>query len=152
MTHNRIKLLPATINNDYYGRRVALYFFGLMTVVTVARSLVHVLAPDGGAQSIATIPLDAFTEKGAAAVVHLFALWGLSQLILGLLYALTLWRYRALIPLWYGLAVVEYGVRWALTWWKPVETSGTAPGAVGNYVLVPVLAVMLALSLSPRRD
>ena len=149
-----MNLLPGTIDNEYRGSRVALAFFVLLTIVTVARSVVHIIAPDGGAQSIATIPLDSFTANGAATVVHLFALWGLSQLIVGLLYVVALLRYRSLIPLLYLLALVEYAVRLVLTWVRPIETVGTAPGGIGNYVLVPVIAGMLWLSLrrpsSPR--
>ena len=144
-------LLPETISGEYHGSRLALYFFYVLTAVTVVRSIVHIVAPDGGAQSIATIPLDAFTANGAATVIHLFALWGLAQLIIGVVYVLAALRYRALIPLLYLLAVIEYGVRLVLTWWKPLETDGTAPGAVGNYVLVPLLVLMLVLSLVPRR-
>jgi hypothetical protein len=142
-----MSLLPKTMDNAYRGSRIALYFFVLMAVVTVARSLIHIVAPDGGAQSIATIPLDSFTANGAATVIHLFALWGLSQLIVGLLYVLALLRYRALIPLLYLLALVEYATRLVLTWIKPIEIAATAPGGVGNYILVPVLAAMLWLSL-----
>lgn len=142
---------PHTIS-EYRGRLVSLYFFVLLTAVTLVRSLIHIIAPDGGAQSVATIPLDAFTDNGVAVVVHLFALWGLSQLVVGVLYLVALLRFRGLIPLLYGLAIVEYGVRLLLTFLKPIETTGTAPGAVGNYVLLPLLAVMLWLSLSRRRN
>lgn len=141
------RLFPKRISNDYSGSRIAFWFFVLMTVVTIARSVVHIVAPDGGAQSIATIPLDAFSSNGAATVVHLFGLWGISQLVVGVVYALALVRYRSLIPLLYLLAVAEYLARLALAWAKPIETVGTAPGAIGNYLLPPVLLVMLVLSL-----
>ena len=147
-----MRLLPATIGNEYRGSRVALIFFVFMAVMTVARSLIHIVAPDGGAQSIATIPLDSFTANGAATVIHLFALWGLSQLIVGIVYVVALLRYRSLIPLLYLLALVEYATRLVLTRMKPIEIAGTAPGGVGNYILIPVLAVMLWLSLRRRPD
>ncbi len=41
-------------------------------------------APDGGAQSIATIPLDSYTANGADTVILIFSYWGLSQLIIGI--------------------------------------------------------------------
>ncbi|MFW5689776.1 MAG: hypothetical protein ACOC1U_09400 [Spirochaetota bacterium] len=142
-------VFPREATNTYRGRRIALWFFVLFTVVSVIRALVHMAAPDGGAQSIATIPLDDFTTNGAAATVHLFALWGLSQFIVGLLSALALVRYRSLIPLFYLLAIVEYAARLVFTGVKPIEIAGTAPGAVGNYVLVPLLLVMFLLSIAP---
>ena len=149
---DRVRVLPATVTNEYRGSRVAFWAFVALTALTLLRSVIHVVAFDGGAQSIATIPLDSFGPNGAAAVVHVFGLWGLSQLVVGILYVLALARYRSLIPLFYLLAIVEYAVRLLLTLVKPVETAGTAPGAVGNYVLIPILGTMLWLSLRrPRR-
>ena len=140
-------LFPKTITNNYRGAPIAKWVFVAITVLTIGRSLAHILLPDGGAQSIATIPLDDFTANGAAAVIHIFALWGLSQLMFGLLYALVLWRYQALIPLMWLFIMIEYGGRLLLTFAKPFEIVGTAPGAVGNYVFIPLALIMLVLSL-----
>jgi hypothetical protein len=147
----RVRLLPRSLDNTYRGSHIAVGFFILLTAVTVVRSLIHIVAPDGGAQSIATIPLDSFTTNGSAALVHLFALWGLSQLIIGIVYVVALLRYKSFLPLLYLLAIVEYAVRLALTVAKPFEVSGTAPGGVGNYMMVPVLILMFVLSLMRRR-
>ena len=147
----RQHLFQGLTGNYFSGNRIALFFFGFLTAVTIVRSLIHIIAPDGGAQSIATIPLSSFTPNGAAAVIHLFALWGLSQLLMGLVYLLALVHRRTLIPLLYFLGILEYGFRLLLTILKPMEITGTAPGAVGNYLLVPVLIIMLILSLLPNR-
>jgi hypothetical protein len=145
------KLLPQPITNHYRGAPVAKWVFALLTVITIARSLAHILLPDGGAGSIATIPLDSFTTNGAATVVHIFALWGLSQLLFGLLYIVVLWRYQGLIPLMYLFILVEYVGRLLLAWAKPIVTDGTAPGAIGNFVLIPLALLMLALSLREEK-
>ena len=144
-------LLPERVTNEYFGARIALYFFCALTALTLVRSVLHIVLPDGGARSIATIPLDTFTANGTDAVIHLFALWGLSQLVIGILYVIVLVRYRSLIPLCYLLAIAEYGVRLLLTFAKPFDVAGTAPGAVGNYVLIPILAFMYRLSLTSAR-
>jgi len=115
-------------------------------MVTVGRSLIHLFAADGGAQSIATISLTSYSEAAAATVVHIFALWGLAQLLMGFVYVVVAWRYQALIPFMYALLLLEYAMRIVVGRMKPVVLLGTAPGAVGNYVLVPVLIVMLALA------
>jgi hypothetical protein len=70
---------------------VAKWVFVLLTVMTIGRSLIHIFLPDGGASSIATIPLDDFTQDGSDAVIHIFAQWGLSQLLFGLMYVIVLW-------------------------------------------------------------
>ena len=145
------RLFPKPLDNDYRGHPLALWVFFPITLLTLGRSLLHIFLADGGAQSIATIPLDTMTRNGAAAVILIFALWGLSQLLLGLLYVVVLWRYRALLPLMYVLLIVEYVGRFALGRWKPMETLDAPPGATGNYVLVALAVTMLALSLRPGR-
>lgn len=143
-------LFPRRIDNDYQGHPIALWLFFPVTLITIGRSLIHVFRDDGGAQSIATIPLDTFTQGGASVVILIFALWGLSQLLLGLFYVVVLWRYRALIPLMYLLLIVEYVGRLALGAWKPIETLETPPGAIGNYVAGTLGIAILWLSLRRR--
>ena len=147
------KLFPKTVDNQYRGMTVARWIFVAMTIVIVGRSLAHIFLPDGGAQSIAPIPLDAFPPIAASVIIGMFAYWGLSQLLLGLLYVLVLWRYQSLIPLMWFSLFVEWTGRFLLgRFYKPIETVGTAPGAVGNH-FAPVLAIiMLALSLRERKS
>ena len=80
------KILPSQVDNAYSGHRLSLVFFYFITLLTICRSCVHIFAGDGGAQSIATIPLDAFTQGGAEGVIFLFAQWGIAQLMIGLIY------------------------------------------------------------------
>lgn len=141
------RLLPRSIDQGYRGHPLALWVLVLLTLMSLGRSLVHIFFEDGGAQSIATIPLDSFTPNGAAAVVTIFAMWGLSQLLLALVYVVVLWRYQALIPLVYLLLVAEWGGRLLIGLGKSVETVERPPGAVGNVVFPLVGLVMLALSL-----
>ncbi|MCH2046390.1 MAG: hypothetical protein MK212_19910 [Saprospiraceae bacterium] len=147
-----MKVLPKQINDHYKGRKIALYFFYLFTVMTVVRSLIHMFASDGGAQSIATIPLDTFSEEGASVVVLIFSLWGLSQLIMGVFYVIVSWRYKALIPLMYVFIFFEYLMRLLLGFLKPIVTTGTAPGGVINYVFVPLAAILFVLSISEKKS
>ena len=135
----------------YKGQALAKWMFILLTAVTLFRSLEHVFAADGGAQTIATIPLDTYPANAAAAVILIFSLWGLSQLLIGLIYIVVLWRYPGFIPFMYLLLIVEYGMRIYLGMVKPIETAGTAPGGVANYIILPFAAVMLALALWPLR-
>jgi hypothetical protein len=145
-----MKMFPKQLNNDYRGSLIAKWVFVLLTAVTLVRSLIHMFSPDGGAQSIATIPLDSFTSDGASAVILIFSLWGLSQSLIGFIYTVVLWRYQALIPFMYLLIIVEYTMRIVLGVLKPIETVGTAPGAVGNFIIVPLAVIMLFLSLRDR--
>ncbi len=141
------KLSPKTIDNQYRGMSIAKWVFVAMTILTVGRSLAHIFIADGGAQSIATIPLDEFTISSATVIIGMFAQWGLTQLMFGLLYVLTLWRYQSLIPLMWLFIFVEWTGRLLLGFYKPFETVDTAPGAIGNLIF-PILAlIMLILAL-----
>ncbi len=143
-------LFPSPITNKYRGAAIAKWFLAVLTIFTIARSLAHILLPDGGAQSIATIPLDSFSPNARAVVIHIFALWGLSQLLFGLFYAVVLWRCKSLIPLMYVFILIEYTVRLLLTFTKPMEIVGTAPGAIGNYLMIPLGMIMLILALGAK--
>ena len=144
---DRIKLLPETIDNQFRGMKVAQYAFLVITIATIVRSLIHVFASDGGAQSIATIPLGSYPADAAATVILMFSLWGLSQLLMGIVYLIVYFKYQSLISAMYVLVIVEYTMRIVIGQMKPIVTSGTAPGSIGNWVMVPVCAVMLVLSL-----
>ncbi len=141
-------VLPSEANNNYRGHPASLYFFILITTVTVLRSLAHILLPDGGAESIATIDIDV---GGREVIILIFAYWGLSQLLLGLFFILVIIRYRNLIPLMYILIFLEYTLRLIIGQFKSIETQGTAPGAIGNLIL-PVIAVIFFLLSIKSQD
>ena len=147
------KLFPKTVDNQYRGSAIAKWLFVAITIHAVVRSLTHIFLPDGGAQSIATIPLDAFSPGAASVIVGLFAYWGLSQLLFGLVFVLVLWRYQSLIPLMWVVMFIEYTGRLLIGgFYKPFETVSTAPGAVLNHIF-PVLAlIMLVLSLKEQKN
>ena len=145
------KLFPKTVDNRYRGVPIAKWAFVAMTILTIVRSLAHIFLPDGGAQSIATIPLDAFSSDASTVIIGMFAQWGLTQLMFGLLYVLVLWRYQSLIPLMWLFIAFEWSGRLLLGFVKPFEIVDTAPGAIGNLIF-PILAlVMLVLALKERR-
>ena len=141
-------LLPKQIDNTFSGKKISLWFFYLVTAVTLWRSQHHMFSADGGAQSIATIPLDTYTPAASSTIVGVFALWGLSQLIIGFIYLMACIRYKALIPMLYLLGIVEYGIRaFYIGGSKPIETVGDAPGALINLPFMLVFTVMLVLAL-----
>jgi len=141
------RILPRIVDNNYRGHKIALWFYYLITAVTIVRSLIHMLKDHGGAQSIATIPLDRYTDAGAATVILIFSYWGLSQLMFGIIQFIVSLKYKSLIPLMYLLLILEWTGRLLIGIWKPIETSGQAPGGIGNMVLPFVCLVMFFLSV-----
>ena len=100
-----------SLDNQFPGHKIALYVFYALTALTLWRSQHHLFEHDGGAQSIATIPIDTYSSSAAETVIGIFGLWGLSQLIISLIYLLAAIRYRALIPFLYVLFTFEYAMR-----------------------------------------
>lgn len=111
-------------------------------------------AADGGAQSIGSVTLDQFSQGGADSVVTVFGLWGMEQLVIGLIAIVILLRYKALIPMMALVYVVEYAGRFAVPLYTPgLVTAHTPPGAMADNILVPLALVMLVLSLrEPKKD
>ena len=60
---------------------------------------------------------------------------------------MLLLRYRGLTPLVLLVFVLEPLLRGLAGSLKPIESVGTAPGAALNWVVVPVMVVLLILSL-----
>lgn len=146
------KLLPERIDNTYRGHKLALWFFALVLLMKVGISLGTIFNGYFAASSADGIPLDTFTPAGARAVVSLFALWGLSQLMICLLCILVLLRYRAMIPFMFGLLLVEQLSRKVILQIMPIVTAGTSSGSAINLVLLAMMVIGLALSLWTRAE
>jgi hypothetical protein len=143
------KILPKEINNKFPGYKFSEYAFLGLTIITVARSLAHMFLPDGGAESIATIDL---SIEGADVIVAMFAQWGLSQLLMAVLYIVVFFRYKNMIPLMYIIIIAEYSGRIGMGLLKPFETLGTAPGAIGNFIIVPLAIILFIFAIiEPKR-
>jgi hypothetical protein len=134
--------------NDYRGSRWVVVAMALWAVLLTARSLIHMFASDGGAESIATIDV---SVEGGDNLVALFAQWGALQLLLAGIVWVVVLRLRALIPFTALLLVLEPPLRTAMGAMKPVETVGTAPGAALNGVALIPLVVLLVLSITTIR-
>jgi len=137
------RLLPLDPAN-YRGPALALWVTAAYLVASTARSLIHLFAADGGAHSIATIDI---RVSGGSNIIAIFGQWGAIQLLLaGLLWVLLL-RYRGLLPLVILTLLLEPLLRQLSGLLKPLQTTGTAPGAAFNLAVVPLLAALLYLAL-----
>ena len=137
-------VLPARADNCFPGKKPALYVFAVLAAAGAVRSLIHVFAPDGGAGSIAGMDLPA---GGAGGIVFAFALWGTAQLVYAVIQLTVAIRYRSLVPFLYLLLIFETLLRMLVGHLKPAPFLHTPPGAIGNYVVLPLAAAMFALSI-----
>ncbi|MBZ5522316.1 MAG: hypothetical protein LAP21_08765 [Acidobacteriia bacterium] len=141
------RIFPELIDNHYRGHKFALWLFYPITFMEVAISLTAIFARDGGAQSADGIPLNTFGSGGAEAVIGVVAILGLARLLLGSLFVLALFRYRAMIPLMYVLRLLEYLGHKGIGWMKPIVRAGTPSGSYITAGLFTLCFIGLVLSL-----
>jgi hypothetical protein len=137
-------IFPKSANNNYNGYNIAKYVFLFIIFFTLARSCIHLFAPDGGAGIIAG--LDTSGEMGQK-LISIFSMWGLSQLLIGFFFIIVYLRYQNLISFCYLILIIEYAGRITIGFFKPVITMHTPPGAIGNYLLIPLSILMFILSI-----
>jgi hypothetical protein len=139
-------LLPVAADNTVHGMRLPVYFFAVIAILSTIRSCIHLLAPDGGAGSIAGMDL---SVSGANGIIFAFALWGSAQLVYAIMQLAVAFRYRSLVPFMYLLLILETLLRMFVGHFKPATFRHRPPGAIGNYVMLPLAILMLVLSFIP---
>jgi hypothetical protein len=140
---NESRLLPRA-PTEYQGSRIAVYVLALFALVGTVRSFIHMLAPDGGAGSIAGI---AIGVEGGTNIIAIFGQWGASQLILAIFSWLAFLRYRFLVPFMLLTVLIEQLLRIAVGWVKPLVVASPPPGAIGSFIAIPLALIALLLSL-----
>jgi hypothetical protein len=141
------RLFPK-IDQDYTGPAIPFYFLVLIAAASTVRSLIHMFAPDGGAQSIAGIEINV---DGGRNLVAMFAQWGGCQLLMALLYWVVIARYRWLTPLMLAVVMLEQFIRLGCGTLKPLEVATAPPGGIVTRFLLPICVVMFLWSLRATR-
>ncbi len=146
------RILPDKASNNYSFNKAIIYFFWAISALTIVRSLIHLLAADGGANSIAGIIVFSGTPDPNQVLYFVFSLWGLSQLLMGIFYIIVAVRYKNLIPLMFLFLSFEYSMRIVLgKLLKPlpeVYFTGTVPGEIGNYFLLPLALTLFVWAVA----
>ena len=135
------KLIPETIENKIPSNKFVYYFCWLLVGFSFFRSLEHIFAEDGGAESIAGIPLSSYSPEAANNIVSIFAQWGFSQLVLACILLLVVLKMRELIPLILLIIALENILRGAVALYKPLILVDASPGAVSPIIGLVTLVV-----------
>ena len=128
------KLIPKTIENNIPSNKFVYYFCWLLVGFNLFRSLEHIFAEDGGAESIAGIPLSSYSSEAANNVVSIFAQWGFSQLVLACILLFVVLKIRELIPLMLLIIALENILRVGIGFYKPLILSADPPGALSPLI------------------
>ncbi len=135
------RLFPRQADNCFEGHRAALWLLGLFVALKLVVSINSILNTASVAAGADGFPLESYGGDGARAVLMLFALDAVGQLMLALIGLAALVRYRAMVPFIYLLAVLEQVGRRAVIEGYAIERAGQ-PDAV-SYVIFAVLALLV---------
>ena len=151
------KIFPARFDNQFPGCPPGLWLFVPVVLVKLAIGSNSLFNTRFVAETVDGIALSRFPSEAASAVTAFFAIWGMGQVILALLGLLALLRYRAMIPFFYLLMVIEQVGRSSVFLIHPAaQMAGPAlaPSRASptdmNAVMLIVLIIGLALSIAPR--
>lgn len=141
------RILPQSVDNNYRGHKLALWFFALLLLMHLAMSLNCIFNGYFVAASADGVPLDAFPPAAVQAVLSLFATWGVEHFFIWLLGILVLVRYRSLIPFMFAFLLLEDLARKTTLSLLPMARTGAGPGFLINFLFLAFMGVGLALSL-----
>ena len=132
-------------NNSYSGSKISLYYLVLLSCMFTFRGVVHYFLPDGGSGIIAGIPLKTYPEGAAQSIITGFGIYGIYHLMEAVLAWLTIFRWRALIPIFLLFVGINQLMGIILLTMKPLPV--IPPGQIGVYLLFPITLVAFLLSI-----
>ena len=144
------KLFPQPIDNTYSGSKIALWLFGLIVFVHIIQSVMVIVNGHMVAQSADGIPLENYPAAAAQTILAIFMVSSLRRLIISLICAVVLFRYRSAVPLMFVVLGLSYLGGQVILQFVPIVRVGTPPGVVMNLIMFGLTIVGLALSLWRR--
>jgi len=143
-------LFPATIDNNYRGRKLALWLFSVILLLKIVMSVNSIFNGYSVATAADGIPLDTYPTDAAQTILSLWAVLGLSRFMLCLICLLALIRYRSMVPLMFALLLLEQLSRYLILQRIPIIRTGSPPAGYINLILLALMIAGLPLSLWRR--
>jgi hypothetical protein len=144
------RLFPQRLDNTYRGYKIALVLIGLVLAVRALQSILIIVNGHSIAQSADGIPLETYPAAAAQTIVAIFAIASLNRLIISLIGAMVLVRYRSAVPLMFVVLGLTYVGSQIISRFIPIVRVGTPPGVYMNLLLFAMTIVGLGLSLFDR--
>ena len=144
------KLFPQPIDNKYSGSKIALWLLGLIVFVHTLQSVLVLANGYSIAQSADGIPIETYPADAAQTILALFMTATLRRLIISLICAVVLFRYRSAVPLMFVVLGVSYLAGQVIFQFVPLVRVGTPPGVIMNLIMFGFTIIGLVLSLWRR--
>lgn len=146
------KLLPQPIDNRYSGSKIALWLFGLIVLVHILQGVMIIIDGHSIMQSADGIPLETYPAAAAQTIMAIFEVSSLRRLIISLICAVVLFRYRSAVPVMFVVLGISYLGGQVIFQFLPIERVGSSPGLIINLIMFAMMIIGLALSLWSRGD
>jgi hypothetical protein len=144
-------VFPRTIDNTYRGRQPALWIFGLLVLMRLVIGINSIFNGWAVLTTADGIPLDTYPAGAAQTIVSLWALLGLSRVVLSVLCLTVLIRYRGLIPFLFVLFLLAHLAGELISRYLPLARTGAPPASIINFTFLLLTILGLLLSVWRRR-
>jgi len=144
------RLFPQPIDNRYSGSQIALWLLGLIVFVHILQSVLAFVNGQWIAQSADAIPLETYPAAAAQTILAIFTVSAFRRLIISLICAVVLFRYRSAVPVMFVVLGLSYLGGQIIFQFIPIVRVGAPPGAVMNLIMFGLTVVGLTLSLWTR--
>jgi hypothetical protein len=148
------RLFPKQVDNaSYRGHWLAIWLLVPIVLMKLAQNTASLVMSRNILTTVDRVPLDNYSAAAADTVIMMFALLSVYGLVIHLVAAVALIRYRALIPLMYlALLLVQVGSR-AVLMLNPIARSDAPSGGLSiNLVVLAITLIGFVLSLWPKRE
>jgi hypothetical protein len=144
-------LLPRPIDNTYRGHKLAFVPFGLLVLLKLTIGVNSIFRGYAVMTTADGVPLETFPAAATQSLISLWALLGLSHVVIGLLCILALIRYRSMLPFMFALLLFQHLGGRLIVHYLPLVRTGAPPASIVNLMLLALMIVGLGLSLWKRR-
>jgi hypothetical protein len=145
-------LFPASIDNEYRGNKLALWFFWIVVIMRGLQGLALIVGGPSIVRDADGIPLETFPSDAAQSIVAIFVISGISRLVLSLLSVLVFVRYRSAIALMLTVLALDQLGKEILLHFYPLFRVGNPIGPTVNLGLLVLTLLGLILSIWAKRD
>jgi hypothetical protein len=151
------RLFPRQADNNYRGWWLGIWLFVPALLLRAIEGINSILRTRDVAITADGIPVDSYAKPAADTVITLFALNGVTYVMLALLGTVALIRYRVLVPFIYLLMLLEVAAAKAIVAAHPIVRAGAtkvgafSAGALVNDAILGLLVLGFVVSLIPRR-
>src|SRR5947209_1500726 len=135
------RIFPKQFDNTYRGHWLALVLFVLIVALRAVQGFNSLIWTQQIMESADGIPVGTFGPVAASEAILIFALLGMHLLMLPLISAVALFRYRAMVPfLLLMLLVVQLGTRCVHLLHPTVGATAGSAEPIGFYMNLGILA------------